>query len=81
MYLIDVHAGDEERWRSFLAVADAMPGSPATINGLLIAVRDCCLWRAGEAPVHQVVADELSLRINRAAPPPKAEPTQRTPVG
>jgi len=63
LYLVDRYVDDETAWRDFIHHADGLPGAPGSIQGFLLAVRDCCLTARGtEARVPDFVAEELGTR-------------------
>jgi len=62
LYLVEHDRDNEQRWREFLAKADAVPGAPEAIKGFLLAVRDCCLEKSADLTVASFVADELAKR-------------------
>lgn len=59
LHLVDIYGSDEQKWRNFLNKADYVEGTPAAIQGFLLAVRDCCLAQAG---VPNFVVEELNQR-------------------
>jgi HEAT repeat protein len=60
LYLVDEYGEDEQKWRKFLAEADAMEGAPEAIKGFLIAVHDSCVAKPKETPAF--IVEELSKR-------------------
>ena len=64
LHLVDIYGSDEQKWRNFLNKADYVEGTPAAIQGFLLAVRDCCLAQAG---VPNFVVEELNQRTGVAA--------------
>jgi len=63
LYLVDRYVDDETAWRDFIHYADGLAGAPESIQGFLLAVRDCCLTARGiEARVPDFVAEELGTR-------------------
>jgi HEAT repeat protein len=61
-HVVKHYREDVEAWRGFLARADAMPDGLEAIRSFLLAVRDCCLAKAGEVAVPEFVPDELAER-------------------
>jgi len=64
LHLVDIYGSDEQKWRNFLNKADYVEGTPAAIQGFLLAVRDCCLAQGG---VPNFVVEELNQRTGVAA--------------
>lgn len=62
LHLIDLYGKNQGQWRKFLAQINAMPGTPAAIQGFLLAVRDCCLAKGTEAKVPDFVVQEIDKR-------------------
>ncbi|MEY4805970.1 MAG: hypothetical protein RLZZ206_359, partial [Cyanobacteriota bacterium] len=60
LHLITLYDSQEEKWLEFFVVADVKPGSPASINGFLSAVRDC--WAIHESSIH--ITPRLWARMN-----------------
>lgn len=67
LHLVDCYQSDRDRWTEWLIQADAMPGAPESIQGFLLAVRDCCLTRSAEIDVPDSVMDELGQRVGLSA--------------
>ncbi|MGI2904333.1 HEAT repeat domain-containing protein [Tolypothrix sp. VBCCA 56010] len=59
LHLIDFYGKDSQLWQEFLQQAEAIPGSPDSIKGFLLALRDCCLIKGKQANVPNFVAEEL----------------------
>jgi hypothetical protein len=72
LQLLEHYGKNQGQWRKFLAQADAMAGAPTAIQGLLLAVRDCCLAKGAEAKVPDFVAQELGKRAG--LPPTATQP-------
>ncbi|MFW5766349.1 MAG: sister chromatid cohesion protein PDS5 [Coleofasciculus sp.] len=64
LHLVDIYGSDEQKWCNFLNKADYVEGTPAAIQGFLLAVRDCCLAQGG---VPNFVVEELNQRTGVAA--------------
>jgi hypothetical protein len=60
LHLITLYDSQEEKWLEFFAVADVKPGSPASINGFLSAVRVCLAIH--ESSIH--ITPRLWARMN-----------------
>jgi HEAT repeat protein len=62
LHILEENRDSEQRWSEFLDHVD-QAGAPAgvftSIKGFLLAVRDCCLVKAGEAGISSVAADLL----------------------
>ncbi|NEU72804.1 NACHT domain-containing protein [Hassallia byssoidea VB512170] len=70
LHLIDFYGKDSQLWQEFLQQAEAIPGSPDSIKGFLLALRDCCLIKGKQANVPNFVAEELGkLAISPALIP------------
>lgn len=48
LYLVENYADNEQLWRNFLGQAEDQQGIPKTIQGFLLAVRDCCFVKGRE---------------------------------
>lgn len=68
LQLLEHYGKDRGQWRKFLTQAAARPGAPATIQGFLLAVRDCCLAKGSDAKVPDFVAQELGKQAGLALP-------------
>jgi hypothetical protein len=48
LHVLELYGANEVQWRRFLQEADKKEGAPQTIQGFLLAVRECCLnWGMG----------------------------------
>jgi HEAT repeat protein len=63
LHWVECYGADVGAWSQWLMQADAMPGNPDSIQGLLLAMRDCCLPRGVELEIPEFVLDELGRRI------------------
>jgi HEAT repeat protein len=63
LHWVEQYGGQISQWQAWLMQADSMPGAPETIQGLLMAMRDCCLSRGALLGVPEIIADELGQRI------------------
>jgi hypothetical protein len=63
LYLVELYGSDRAQWQAWLSLADAMPGAPETIQGFLLAMRDCCMTRSTEIDIPDTVMDELGQRV------------------
>lgn len=63
LHLVSEYKEREELWQQFLIKADEQDGAPDSIREFLLAVRDCCLAKAGEVKIPNFVPDELAKRI------------------
>ena len=63
LHLVEQYRDDRTAWSAWLSQADTMPGAPDTIQGFLMAMRDCCLTRSAEIDVPDVVLEELGKRV------------------
>ncbi|HEY9599120.1 MAG TPA: PBS lyase, partial [Cyanophyceae cyanobacterium] len=62
LHLVERYGNNKGEWRKFLAQSDKMPGTPAAIQGFLLAVLDCCLAKGTQANVPDFVTVELGKR-------------------
>jgi HEAT repeat protein len=67
LHLVECYQTDRDRWTDWLVQADTMPGAPESIQGFLLAMRDCCLTRSAEIDVSDSVLDELGQRVGLSA--------------
>jgi HEAT repeat protein len=63
LYWVEHHGTDVAAWSHWLMQADAMHNTPHSIQGLLLAMRDCCLHRSGDLNIPEFVLDELGRRV------------------
>lgn len=63
LYIVERYGNNKKQWEDWLALADAMPGAPESIQGFLLAVRDCCMTRDNEIDVPDTVMEELGRRV------------------
>ncbi len=63
LHWVESWGADVAAWSQWLMQADAMPGNPDSIQGLLLAMRDCCLHRPAEREIPEFVLDELGRRV------------------
>ena len=64
LHLLEQYGNDDEKWRRFLSEADAKDGSPGSIRGFLLAVRDCCSSKGATYGTPAFVSEELTKRVN-----------------
>ncbi len=67
LYLVELYRDQKPLWDAWLIQADAMPGAPESIQGFLLAMRDCCLTRSAEIDVPESVLEELGQRVGLSA--------------
>lgn len=67
LHLVELYQDDRAAWEHWLIEADAMPGAPDTIQGFLMAMRDCCLTRSPEIDVPDAVLEQLGQRVGLSA--------------
>ena len=67
LYLVELYRDQKKLWEAWLTQADAMPGAPESIQGFLLAMRDCCLTRSAEIDVPDIVLEELGKRVGLSA--------------
>jgi HEAT repeat protein len=67
LHLVELYQDDRQAWDNWLIQADAMPGAPDTIQGFLMAMRDCCLTRSAEIDVPDSVLEQLGQRVGLSA--------------
>jgi hypothetical protein len=65
--LLELYGPNEAHWKAFLEEADKKEGAPASIEGFLLAVRDCCLDKGKECGVPGFVEQELALKTGLIA--------------
>ncbi len=63
LHLVEKYGSDRTQWEAWLNLADAMPGAPESIQGFLLAMRDCCMTRGNEIQVPDSVMEELGRRV------------------
>ena len=67
LYLVERYRDQKTLWEAWLIQADAMPGAPESIQGFLLAMRDCCLTRSAEINVPDLVLEALGQRVGLSA--------------
>ncbi len=67
LYLVELYRDQEDLWQAWLTQADAMPGAPESIQGFLLAMRDCCMTRSAEIDIPDIVLEELGTRVGLSA--------------
>lgn len=67
LHLVELYGDQKSLWDDWLALAASMPGAPESIQGFLLAMRDCCLSRASEVDVPDYVLEELGQRVGLSA--------------
>lgn len=67
LHLVELYGSDRALWDEWLIQADAMPGAPESIQGFLLAMRDCCLTRSAEIDVPDSVLEALGQRVGLSA--------------
>jgi hypothetical protein len=77
LQLIENYGKNQGQWRKFLTQAATMPGSPAAIQGFLLAVHDCCLRQGADVKVPDFVAQELKKQAGLASPLGQTQMAQR----
>lgn len=63
LYLVELYGNEAYLWQNFMIQSDAMPGAPESIQGFLLALRDCCLTRGVEMDIPENVLNELGQRV------------------
>ncbi len=63
LYLVELYGNESYLWQDFLFQADNMPGAAKSIQGFLLALRDCCMTRGVEMDIPETVVDELGRRV------------------
>lgn len=66
LQMIELYNQNESDWNQFLTQVDMKIGSPASVQGLLLALRDCCLSSTHTVAVPAFLLAELNQRINFA---------------
>jgi HEAT repeat protein len=67
LHLVELYGNNQDLWDDWLIQADAMPGAPESIQGFLLAMRDCCLTRSAEIDVPDSVLEALGQRVGLSA--------------
>jgi HEAT repeat protein len=65
LHEVEVNGTDPALWKAFLLRADSMPGAPDTIQGFLLALKDCCAVPEVRAVLPPFIELELSERTNQ----------------
>ncbi len=60
--LLELYGAEEAQWRAFLEAADNKEGAPKSIEGFLLALRDCCLAKGEDYNVPGFVEHELAQK-------------------
>jgi HEAT repeat protein len=63
LHWVEHYGHDVAAWSQWFMQADTMPGQPDSIQGLLLALRDCCLHRSADLDIPEFVLDELGRRV------------------
>jgi HEAT repeat protein len=63
LHWVEHYGHDVAAWSQWFMQADTMPGNPESIQGLLLAMRDCCLHRSADLDIPEFVLDELGRRV------------------
>ncbi len=63
LHWVEHYGHDVAAWSQWFMQADTMPGNPDSIQGLLLAMRDCCLHRSADLDIPEFVLDELGRRV------------------
>jgi HEAT repeat protein len=66
LHMIELYNQNESEWYQFLKQVDMTIGSPASVQGLLLALRDCCLSSGHTVEVPAFLLEELNQRLNFA---------------
>ncbi|MGI0490344.1 HEAT repeat domain-containing protein [Alkalinema pantanalense CENA528] len=67
LHLVELYGNEAYLWADLLLQADAMPGAPESIQGFLLALRDCCLSRGVDMDIPEFILDELGRRVGLSA--------------
>ncbi len=67
LYLVQLYRDQKDLWQAWLIQADSIPGAPESIQGFLLAMRDCCMTRNAEIKVPDTVLEELGKRVGLSA--------------
>lgn len=62
LYVTEEFAADENRWRKLIAELDAVPGSPESVRGFVVALRNCVVARGSSRRTPAWVGDALAVR-------------------
>ncbi|MFM2432718.1 MAG: hypothetical protein RLZZ511_3932 [Cyanobacteriota bacterium] len=63
LHWVEYYGHDVTAWNQWFMQADRMPGNPDSIQGFLLAMRDCCLHRTVDLEIPEFVIDELGRRV------------------
>jgi HEAT repeat protein len=63
LHWVEHYGADVSAWHQWLLRADTMPGAPHSIQGMLLAMRDCCLQQGRAIDLPEFVFDELGRRV------------------
>ncbi|NES97418.1 MAG: hypothetical protein F6K32_19795, partial [Desertifilum sp. SIO1I2] len=76
LYLTDLYSNHSPSWSQFIVDAEQKPGSSTTIQGFLLAVRECYLAKIPGATETDIVPEDLyHLATSGSIPnPPQAAP-------
>lgn len=64
LHLLELYAANDGQWKLFLEEADKKEGAPMSIEGFLLAVRDCCLAKGRDYGVPSFVERELAQKTS-----------------
>jgi hypothetical protein len=62
LHLLELYGDKNDLWKTFLGEADKKEGAPKSIEGFLLAVRDCCLAKGKGYGVPEFVERELAQK-------------------
>jgi HEAT repeat protein len=67
LHLVELYGNETYLWTDLLIQADSMPGAPESIQGFLLAIRDCCMAKIAEMEIPEFVLDDLGQRVGLSA--------------
>ncbi|MEB3292145.1 MAG: HEAT repeat domain-containing protein [Synechococcales bacterium] len=67
LHLVELYGNETYLWSNLLIQSDAMPGAPESIQGFLLAIRDCCMANIAAMDIPEFVLDELGQRVGLSA--------------
>lgn len=62
LHLLELYSANEAQWYEFLTEADKKEGAPRSIEGFLLAVKDCCPAKGKDYGVPEFVEGKLAQK-------------------
>lgn len=63
--ILEANSDNLDSWNELFRLVDEQPGTPESIRGFLLALRDCCIAKLKESPLRNFLDDELATRIGQ----------------